>query len=100
MEFAVRTLEFEKCLIKSQIWDTAGQERFEGMSEVYYRDAVGAILVYDICNKESLEDLKTTWLPQVRQYGQSNVLLMLGSFVTFFKNVYLFSLTSFSFSWQ
>ena len=30
------------------IWDTAGQEEYNALNSIYYRDAVGAILVYDI----------------------------------------------------
>ena len=51
MEFSSKSIEFEKCAVKAQIWDTAGQERFDSMTKVYFRDAVGAILVYDITSR-------------------------------------------------
>jgi Ras-related protein Rab-21 len=35
--------------------DTAGQERFHALGPIYYRDAQGAILVYDITDKDSFE---------------------------------------------
>ena len=34
--------------VRAQIWDTAGQERYRAVTNAYYRDAVGALLVYDI----------------------------------------------------
>ncbi|CAF4047844.1 unnamed protein product, partial [Adineta steineri] len=37
--------------------DTAGQERFHTLSPGYYRGAQGAILVYDICNRQSFRQL-------------------------------------------
>jgi small GTP-binding protein len=43
--------------VKLQIWDTAGQERFRSISKSYYRNAVGAVLVYDIANLASFDQL-------------------------------------------
>jgi GTPase SAR1 family protein len=33
--------------------DTAGQEEYNSLAPIYYRDAVGAIIAYDITSKES-----------------------------------------------
>ena len=35
-------------VVKLAIWDTAGQEMYNAVAPVYYRDAVGAIIVYEI----------------------------------------------------
>ena len=78
MEFSTRELFFEKSLIKAQVWDTAGMERFESMSRAYYRDAVGALLVYDVTNPQSFEKLKSYWLPQLREYGHEKMSVVLG----------------------
>lgn len=77
LEFSTKTIEFEKCLIKAQIWDTAGQERFESMTKAYYRDALGAILVYDVCDKASFENLRDVWLKQAREYCQKDFRMIL-----------------------
>ena len=60
--------------LKLQIWDTAGQERFRSMAPMYYRNARAAILVYDVCNKSSLEDL-ATWAKDVRTTNGPSLLL-------------------------
>ena len=39
------------------IWDCSGQERFRSISSVYYRDADGVILVYDITNQKSFDHI-------------------------------------------
>ncbi len=57
----------------------AGMERFEAMSKAYYRDAVGALLVYDVTNPASFERLKTYWMKQLRDYGHEKIAIMLGS---------------------
>ena len=43
--------------LKLNIWDTAGQERFKSISRSYFRDAVGAILVFAVDNKDSFEEI-------------------------------------------
>ena len=37
--------------------DTAGQERFRTLTPSYYRNAQGAILVYDVCSRQSFARL-------------------------------------------
>ena len=51
VEFATRSIEIEKKVVKAQIWDTAGQERYRAITSAYYRGAVGALLVYDVTKK-------------------------------------------------
>ncbi len=65
-------------VVKAQIWDTAGQERFESMTKAYYRDAVGALLVYDVCRKSSFKNIRSVWMKQLKQYGSPNMRLVLG----------------------
>jgi len=48
------------------IWDTAGQERFHALGPIYYRDANGALLVYDITDKDSFIRVKN-WVKELRK---------------------------------
>lgn len=52
-------------ILKLHVWDTSGQERFRAMTSLYYKGAAGAILTYDITNKESLEKLGY-WIEQLK----------------------------------
>ncbi len=52
-------------ILKLHIWDTGGQERFRSMASLYYKDAVAAILVYDISNPESLDSLNF-WIKELK----------------------------------
>ena len=48
------------------IWDTAGQERFHALGPIYYRDADGALLVYDITDAESFSRVQR-WVQELRR---------------------------------
>jgi Ras-related protein Rab-11A len=77
VEFSTRDVPFERCNIKAQIWDTVGQERFESLTKAYYRDAIGALLVYDITNKQSFQNVKNVWFNQLREYGHERLQIVL-----------------------
>ena len=52
--------------IKLIIWDTAGQERFRGLAKNYFHGCNGFILVYDITNKKSFDQLKG-WMNDAKE---------------------------------
>ncbi|ODN01915.1 Ras-related protein Rab-21 [Orchesella cincta] len=60
--------------IQLAIWDTAGQERFHALGPIYYRDANGAILVYDITDKDSFEKVKT-WVKELKKMLGNDICL-------------------------
>ena len=42
-----------------QIWDTAGQENFRSITRSYYKNTACAIIVYEISNKKSFENISS-----------------------------------------
>ncbi|CRH02355.1 ras-related protein Rab-5B, putative [Plasmodium relictum] len=61
--------------MKLHIWDTGGQERFRSMAPLYYRDAYGAVVVYDSNNVESFDSLKY-WINEIKSKGARNCCIM------------------------
>ncbi len=51
-------------IIKFQIWDTAGQERFKNIISNYYKGVDGIIMVYDLTDPNSVNELERYWIPQ------------------------------------
>lgn len=76
VEFRSKTLEIDGKEIKAQIWDTSGQERYRAVTSVYYRGALGALLVYDISRRSSFDNV-SQWLREVRSQGDNNLVVML-----------------------
>jgi len=58
--------------IKLQIWDTAGQERYRSVTRSYYRGAAGALIVYDITNRDSYSHL-INWLADARTLARADI---------------------------
>ena len=59
-------VSFDNIKIKLIIWDTAGQERFRGLAKNYFHGCNGFILVYDITNKKSFDQLKG-WMNDAKE---------------------------------
>ena len=72
VDFKIKTLEIESKSCKLQIWDTAGQERFRNIISSYYRGAQGIMLVYDITDLESFQNLNS-WLIEIEKNASKNV---------------------------
>ena len=62
--------------VNFKIWDTSGQEQYHSMSSLYYRDAVSAIIVFDMTNKESFLNTKR-WISEIKEKGPKNLLIIL-----------------------
>ena len=76
VDFKIRTLELDGKTIKLQIWDTAGQERFRTITSSYYRGAHGIIVVYDVTDQESFNNVKQ-WMNEIDRYANDKVNKML-----------------------
>uniref|UniRef100_A0A8C9W9D4 small monomeric GTPase n=1 Tax=Scleropages formosus TaxID=113540 RepID=A0A8C9W9D4_SCLFO len=76
IDFRNKVLNLDGVKIKLQIWDTAGQERFRSVTHAYYRDAQALLLLYDVTNKKSFDNIQA-WLTEIHEYAQQDVVLML-----------------------
>nr|XP_057936453.1 ras-related protein Rab-38-like [Doryrhamphus excisus] len=60
VDFALKVLNLDQETVRLQLWDIAGQERFGNMTRVYYREAMGAFIVFDVTRPASFEAV-TKW---------------------------------------
>ncbi|KAI0792647.1 GTP-binding protein ypt1 [Abortiporus biennis] len=90
VDFKIRTVDLDGKTMKLQIWDTAGmfssllslqssdtevrpgQERFRTISQAYYRGAHGIIVVYDVTDSESFDNVKT-WFTEINRHATEGV---------------------------
>lgn len=72
IDFKIKTIEIDGKRIKLQIWDTAGQERFRTITTAYYRGAMGILLVYDVTDEQSFQNIRN-WIRNIEQHAADNV---------------------------
>ncbi|KAF7488078.1 Ras-related protein Rab-10 [Sarcoptes scabiei] len=72
IDFKIKTIDLKGKRIKLQIWDTAGQERFHTITTSYYRGAMGIMLVYDITNIKSFDNI-AKWLRNIDEHASEDV---------------------------
>lgn len=69
VDYSAKTLILNNTTrVKCQLWDTAGQENFAPLIKTYYKDIAGAILMYDISDKRTYNNLKF-WIKELNNNG-------------------------------
>ena len=71
-----RTIDMDESRLRLNIWDTAGQERYHSIAPLYYRGANGAIVVYDITNKQSFQRAKG-WVNELKKTRNPDLVMVL-----------------------
>ena len=61
--------------VNLQIWDTAGEERFMSVTRQYYNDSNGAMVIYDVTNKESFTKVDK-WISELKNHAPKNIVIM------------------------
>ena len=68
IDFKIKTIDLDQKKVKMQIWDTAGQERFRTITAAYYRGAHGVLLVYDVTDETSFENVRN-WMRNIEAHA-------------------------------
>ena len=76
VELSAKVEEINNTKIKIQIWDTAGQERYKSITKTYYKGAKGALIVYDITNKDSFKNVDK-WINDLKESGDDDVSILI-----------------------
>jgi small GTP-binding protein len=79
VDFLIKEVHVQGSSYRMEIWDTAGQEKFRTITESYFRNASGALIVYDVSNEKSFESAPR-WLASLRrQVGDSVPVMLIGN---------------------
>lgn len=71
-----KKIKIDDTLMKLQIWDTAGQEKYKSITQNFYKNAMGVIMVFDLTDTKSFDNIQK-WLGQVRANSSETVCLLL-----------------------
>ena len=64
-------------IINLEIWDTPGQKKFRILHRVLYQNVDVIILVYDITNVASFQELNNYWINEIKNYFQNSSSILL-----------------------
>lgn len=75
LDFSIKNTTWQNKKIKIQIWDTAGQERFRSIINSYYRGAHCILVMFDLTNQSSFDNIKN-WMREVQKFSNHSVILV------------------------
>ena len=73
--FSKKIYEKEGKSICLNLWDTVGQERFRALGKNFYKDAYIICLVFDVTQRQSFENIKEVWYPDIKKNGEKYIIL-------------------------
>ena len=63
----VKDLQIKGKDVRVKIWDTCGNEQFRSITKIFYQGADIALLIYDITNQKSFDELKNYWYNEIKE---------------------------------
>ena len=76
LDFVFKTIEINSEKVVLKLWDTAGQERFNTIGKSFYKDCQGAIVVFDLTNKETFINIQT-WIQNIKENANEGFIIYL-----------------------
>jgi Ras-related protein Rab-1A len=77
VDFRVRNFDIDGKKVKIHFFDSGGQDRFRSITSSYYRGSHGIILMYDVSDKESFEDVVPIWMNDIKLNCEEKVSILL-----------------------
>lgn len=71
-----KIFKFKNSVINCQVWDTAGQERFRSNIKSYYKNTDGIILMYDVTQKKTFENI-SSWIKDISDNTKKAIVIFL-----------------------
>ena len=76
VEFGAKNIKIKDKIYRIQIWDTAGTESFRSVTRGYYKSSVCALVVYDIANRESFNNIND-WIEDCKNQSPKTIFMVL-----------------------
>ena len=80
MDKQMKLVKYKNHLYRVSISDTAGQERFRALPLKYYQNADGTLLLFDITNQESFDNINS-WMQDLQKSskGKNHKIYLIGN---------------------
>ena len=73
IDFITNDVKIGTELVTVKIWDTAGQERFRTITHTFYKQAQGVLLVFDVTDRMSYENLHS-WITSIHEHADEKII--------------------------
>lgn len=74
IDYGVKRVTVDGTEVRVNFWDLAGGQEFFDIRNEFYKDAQGAILVYDVTNARSFAQLEL-WLQESKKFGAKDLVV-------------------------
>lgn len=64
IDYFTKDVNIDGKIVRTKIWDTAGQERYRSITDNFFKNSNGVLLVYDISIRETFDNLKV-WVQSI-----------------------------------
>mmetsp|Transcript_33882 Transcript_33882/g.44690 ORF Transcript_33882/g.44690 Transcript_33882/m.44690 type:complete len:214 (+) Transcript_33882:140-781(+) len=80
VELGKKTAKVRDKQVKLEIWDTAGMEKFQTLTQQYYRNSDGCLVVFDVTSRRSFENV-SQWIENAKvfSYNGNMVTMLVGN---------------------
>lgn len=78
VDFTIKREKVKDKEVKVQVWDTGGQEKFSKIRPLYYRGALGGLVVFDVTSRESFDNLDG-WMEEVQKNCTKIPIILVGN---------------------
>lgn len=78
-DFVTKSMQKDSNIFKVNFWDCAGQEKFQQVVKTFFKGAHGAILVFDVSNKDSFKELEGWLRPILKEAKEGVATIIVGN---------------------
>jgi len=76
IDYKTKKIKVDGTEIKLQIWDTAGQEKYRSITQNFYKNAMGVVIVFDLTDEGTFDNVRN-WIRQIKNHAGENVCKLL-----------------------
>jgi len=73
-----KDLKIDSNSVSANIWDLGGQDSFKNLRKLYLEGSKGALIIFDLTNRESFEKLEA-WIQDFRGHGEDKPFCLIGN---------------------
>lgn len=76
IDFKTTDVVIDNKTVQVKIWDTAGQEKFQNLTQQYYKNAHGILLVFDVNYRDTFEKV-SEWMNDITKGNKGGTKIVL-----------------------